>query len=254
MRFFEEVFGKYSRARVSQHYRISRSPSTTPSSSLRPSRVMKPQPAGRPYLRDDHLGWSVTTNLAAAERVGQSDAVAGDERLGIVDPARAPSATGQCTSNGSSSFYCNAEGGVADRIKGVAAGAIAPVDLPQAAIGPGMAVFSRYSAVLEDDGSTMPVRAALARINEVLDEVLTAQEGDFDSDTRFAIGWFRQFGFDPGPYGDADNIARALNASIDHLDQAGILTSRAGKVTLLAPEKLDAGYDPATDRQSAHGR
>jgi putative DNA methylase len=126
-------------------------------------------------------------------------------------------------------------------------GAIAPVDLPQAAIGPGMAVFSRYSAVLEDDGSRMPVRAALARINEVLDEVLTAQEGDFDPDTRFAIAWFRQYGFDAGPYGDADNIARARNASIDHLVHAGILTSRAGKVTLLAPDKLDTDYDPSTD-------
>jgi len=125
--------------------------------------------------------------------------------------------------------------------------AIAPVDLPQAAIGPGMAVFSRYSAVLEDDGSKMPVRAALARINEVLDEVLVEQEGDFDPDSRFAIAWFRQYGFDPGPYGDADNIARARNASIDHLDQAGILIGRAGKVTLRAPDKLDADYDPSTD-------
>ncbi|BCO51210.1 hypothetical protein MINTM003_16510 [Mycobacterium paraintracellulare] len=126
-------------------------------------------------------------------------------------------------------------------------GAIAPVDLPQAAIGPGMAVFSRYSAVLEDDGSKMRVRAALARINEVLDEVLVEQEGDFDPDTRFAIAWFRQYGFDPGPYGDADNIARARNASIDHLEQAGILTARAGKVMLLAPDKLDHGYDPSAD-------
>lgn len=125
--------------------------------------------------------------------------------------------------------------------------AIAPVDLPQAAIGPGMAVFSRYAEVLEDDGSAMPVRVALALINEVLDEVLTEQEGDFDPDTRFAIAWFRQFGFDSGPYGDADNIARARNASVDHLDQAGILTSRAGKVTLIAPEDLGADYDPATD-------
>jgi putative DNA methylase len=125
--------------------------------------------------------------------------------------------------------------------------AIAPVDLPQAAIGPGMAVFSRYSAVLQDDGSKMPVRSALARINEVLDEVLNSQEGDFDSDTRFAIAWFRQYGFDPGPYGDADNIARARNASIDHLDHAGILTSRAGKVILLSPDKLDDTYDPSTD-------
>lgn len=126
-------------------------------------------------------------------------------------------------------------------------GAIAPVDLPQAAIGPGMAVFSRYAAVLEDDGSTMSVRSALARINEVLDEVLVEQEGDFDADTRFAIVWFRQYGFDAGPYGDADNIARARNASIDHLDHAGILMSRASKVTLLAPSKLDSAYDPATD-------
>ncbi|MGW9567889.1 DUF1156 domain-containing protein [Prescottella equi] len=132
-------------------------------------------------------------------------------------------------------------------LKELQQGAIAPVDMPQAAIGPGMAVFSRYSAVLEDDGSKMRVRAALARINEVLDEVLAEQEGDFDSDTRFAIAWFRQYGFDAGAYGDADNIARARNASIDHLDQAGILTSRAGKVTLLAPDKLDEDYDPATD-------
>ena len=132
-------------------------------------------------------------------------------------------------------------------LKELQQGAIAPVDLPQAAIGPGMAVYSRYSAVLEDDGSKMPVRAALARINEILDEVLVEQEGDFDPDTRFAIAWFRQYGFDPGAYGDADNIARARNASIDHLDQAGILTSRAGKVTLLAPDRLDESYDPSAD-------
>jgi putative DNA methylase len=132
-------------------------------------------------------------------------------------------------------------------LKELQQGAIAPVDLPQATIGPGMAVFSRYSAVLEDDGAKMRVRAALARINEVLDEVLVEQEGDFDPDTRFAIAWFRQYGFEPGAYGDADNIARARNASIDHLDQAGILRSRAGKVTLLAPDKLDASYDPSTD-------
>lgn len=132
-------------------------------------------------------------------------------------------------------------------LKDLQQGAIAPVDLPQAAIGPGMAVFSRYSAILDDDGSKMSVRSALARINEVLDEVLVEQEGDFDADTRFAIVWFRQYGFDAGPYGDADNIARARNASIDHLDHAGILMSRASKVTLLAPSKLDPAYDPATD-------
>jgi putative DNA methylase len=126
-------------------------------------------------------------------------------------------------------------------------GAIAPVDLPQAAIGPGMTVFTRYSAVLEDDGSQMRVRTALARINEVLDEVLSEQEGDFEPDTRFALAWFRQHGFESGPFGDADGLARARNASLEHIERAGILTSRAGRVTLLAPSTLPEGWDPATD-------
>lgn len=139
-----------------------------------------------------------------------------------------------------------------DALRELQQGAIAPVDLPQAAIGPGMAVFSRYIGVLTDDGSKMTVRAALARINEVLDEVLAEQEGDFDPDTRFAIAWFRQHGFDAGMFGDADNMARARNASLEHLERSGILTSRAGKVTLLSPAALgevysDGEYDPATD-------
>ncbi|UKO89782.1 DUF1156 domain-containing protein [Rhodococcus erythropolis] len=140
-----------------------------------------------------------------------------------------------------------------DKLKELQQGAIAPVDLPQAAIGPGMAVFSRYSGVLTDDGSKMTVRAALSRINEILDEVLAEQEGDFDVDTRFAIAWFRQHGFDAGTFGDADNLARARNASLDHLERAGILTKPAGKVTLLSPEALDTmyaerEYDPSTDQ------
>jgi len=128
-------------------------------------------------------------------------------------------------------------------------GAIAPVDLPQAAIGPGMAVFTRYSAVLTDDGSTMRVRAALSLINEILDDVLSEQEGDFDPDTRFALAWFRQHGFEPGEFGDADNLARARNASLQHLERAGILNLRGtrGKVTLLAPSDLDTSWNPATD-------
>nr|WP_232334222.1 DUF1156 domain-containing protein [Rhodococcus sp. WB1] len=139
-----------------------------------------------------------------------------------------------------------------DALRELQQGAIAPVDLPQAAIGPGMAVFSRFSGVLTDDGSKMTVRTALARINEILDEVLVEQEGDFDPDTRFAIAWFRQHGFDTGTFGDADNMARARNASLDHLERSGILTSRAGKVELLSPAALgelyaDKEYDPATD-------
>src|SRR5690606_38164045 len=119
-------------------------------------------------------------------------------------------------------------------------GAIAPVDLPQAAIGPGMAVFSRYAKVLEPDGSPMSVRSALARINEILDQVLAEQEGDFDSTTRFAIAWYRQHGYATGQFGDADNLARARNTSVDFMDRSGVLTSRAGKVTLVRPADTPA--------------
>lgn len=126
-------------------------------------------------------------------------------------------------------------------------GAIAPVDLPQAAIGPGMAVFSRYEKVLEPDGSQMAVRSALARINEILDQVLSEQEGDFDATTRFAIAWYRQHGYSTGKFGDADNLARARNTSVDAMDRAQILTSRAGKVTLIKPTDTPDDYDVLTD-------
>ncbi|MGH2871076.1 MAG: DUF1156 domain-containing protein, partial [Solirubrobacteraceae bacterium] len=136
-----------------------------------------------------------------------------------------------------------------DALRELQQGAIAPVDLPQAAIGPGMAVFSRYSTVVEADGSPMTVRSALARINEILDQVLNEQEGDFDSTTRFAIAWYRQHGYGTGSFGDANNIANARNTAVETLARSGILTSVAGKVTLLAPTLLPADYDVAADRR-----
>ena len=126
-------------------------------------------------------------------------------------------------------------------------GQVAPVDLPQAAIGPGMAVFSRYAGVLEPDGMEMTVRSALARINEILDQVLNEQEGDFDATTRFALAWYRQHGYAVGKFGDADNLARARNTSVDVLDRDGILTSRAGNVALLKAAELPADYDVTVD-------
>ena len=130
-------------------------------------------------------------------------------------------------------------------------GSIAPVDLPQAAIGPGMAVFSRYSGVLEADGTRMTVRSALARINEILDQVLNEQEGDFDATTRFALAWYRQHGYAVGSFGDADNLARARNTSVDLLDRDGILTSRAGNVQLIRSSELAWDYDVTTDRHTS---
>jgi putative DNA methylase len=109
-------------------------------------------------------------------------------------------------------------------------GNIAPVDLAQAAIGPGMAVYTRYAKVLDAEGMPVPVREALALINQVLDETLAEQEGDFDADSRFAIAWFEQQGFDEGEFGVADVLARAKGTSVSGLAEAGILESKRGKV------------------------
>jgi len=127
------------------------------------------------------------------------------------------------------------------------AGGVAPVDLQQAAIGPGMAVFSQYSAVLEADGSQMTVASALIRINGVLDEILNEQEGDFDSPTRFAIQWYRHHGYAAGSFGDADDLARGRNTSVDAMEREGFLVKRAGKVQLLIPADLPPDYDVAAD-------
>ncbi len=128
-------------------------------------------------------------------------------------------------------------------------GNIAPVDLAQASIGPGMGVFSRYSKVIEADGSPMKVRTALALINQTLDEVLVEQEGEFDSDTRWAVAWFDQFGMNEGPYGVAETLSKAKNTSVEALAQDGFLTAKAGKVKLLGRDELQADWDPATDKR-----
>ncbi|MBN8517037.1 MAG: DUF1156 domain-containing protein [Candidatus Accumulibacter sp.] len=129
---------------------------------------------------------------------------------------------------------------------------IAPVDLAQAAIGPGMAVFTRYAKVLDAEGKPLPVRAALALINQTLDEALAKQEGDFDADSRWALTWFDQTGFAEGDYGVAEQLSKSKNTSVGGLDEAGILVSRAGKVRLLKPDELPADWDPLTDKRLSH--
>ena len=126
-------------------------------------------------------------------------------------------------------------------------GNIAPVDLAQAAIGPGMAVYTRYAKVLDAEGKALPVREALALINQNLDEALTEQEGDFDADSRWALAWFEQSGFGAGEYGVAETLSKAKNTSVSGMVEAGILASSRGKVRLLKPSELPADWDPTTD-------
>ena len=127
---------------------------------------------------------------------------------------------------------------------------IAPVDLAQASIGPGMAVFSRYAKVLAADGSPMTVRNALQLIHQVMDEISGEEEGDLDLNTRFATTWFENFGFESGPYGDAETLAKAKSVSVSGVVESGILRSAAGKVRLLKREELSADWDPAKNKKT----
>jgi putative DNA methylase len=126
-------------------------------------------------------------------------------------------------------------------------GNIVPVDLAQAAIGPGMAVYTRYAQVLDVEGKPLSVRDALTLINQTLDEALAEQEGDFDADTRWAITWFEENGFNEGEYGRAEQLSKSKNTSVEGMAQAGILRSGRGKVRLLRPDELPEDWDPATD-------
>ena len=128
-------------------------------------------------------------------------------------------------------------------------GNVAPVDFAQAAIGPGMAIYSRYSRILEASGKAMTVRTALALINQTLTEVLSEQEDEFDNDTRWAIAWYEQHGFEEGEFGDAELLSKAKVTSVAGLMHSGIVHSRGGKVRLLRPEELPKDWEPASAKR-----
>lgn len=121
---------------------------------------------------------------------------------------------------------------------------IAPVDLAQSAIGPGIGVFSRYKSVLESDGQPMGVRAALQIINQELDSFYNEQEGELDRESRFCVELFSQYAFNNIKFGDADILARAKNTSVQALAEHGVMLAAKGQVRLLTreeiPEKVDA--------------
>ena len=121
---------------------------------------------------------------------------------------------------------------------------VAPVDLSQAIIGPGMAVFSKYAAVLEADGTPMSVRTALQLINRFL------AEDDFDADTQFCLHWFEQHGWTESLFGEADVLARSKSTSVDAMKEAGVLQSGSGKVRLLKWAEYPTDWDPRTDKRT----
>jgi putative DNA methylase len=163
-------------------------------------------------------------------------------------PASAPTATRR-------EFVAALKAELPTALRHLQEGNIAPVDLAQAAIGPGMAVYTRFRQVLDAEGKPVPVREALALINQVLDETLAEQEGDFDADSRFAIAWFEQHGFAEGEFGVADVLARAKNTSVEGLRDASILESKRGKVRLLEAAELPAWDEERgqrSEKRAAH--
>jgi putative DNA methylase len=196
-------------------------------------------------------GWTVTgTWPMRTERSGRTNDIGNN--------ALASSIVLACRSRPSDAGFTDRRGLISalreefpDALRRLEQGKIAPVDLRQAAIGPGMAVFSRYARVNEPDGSPMRVRAALSLINQVLDEKLSQLEGNVSADTRFSVEWFKQHQFDEGPYGTAETLSKGIDTSIDGLERAGVLRSRAGKVKLLSVRDLPDFYDPATDERTS---
>jgi putative DNA methylase len=151
------------------------------------------------------------------------------------------------TANDLQGFLTELRHELSEALDALQAAGVAPVDLPQVAIGPGMSVFTRFRTVFESDGTAMTVQSALSHINRMIDQVYSEQEGDFVTTTRFAIAWYRQHGYGVGKFGDADNLARARNTSVGAMERDGILTSRAGKVQLIKPADLSWDYDFTSD-------
>lgn len=127
---------------------------------------------------------------------------------------------------------------------------IAPVDLAQAAIGPGMAIFSKYEAVLNQDGSKMSVHDALILINRAITDYLNPDSGNFDNDTLFCDDWFSQYGWGQGQFGEADTLARAKGTSVDGVRDAGVIESGGGKVRLLKWSEYPTHWDPKADTRT----
>jgi putative DNA methylase len=196
-------------------------------------------------------GWVVTATWPMrTERAGRA--------IGIGTNALASSIVLACRPRQENATFSDRRGLIAalreelpGALRKLEQGNVAPVDLRQAAIGPGMAVFSRYARVNEPDGSPMRVRAALSLINQVLDEKLSQLEGNVSADTRFCVEWFKQFGFEPGPFGTAQVLSRGIDTTVDGLERAGVLKSRAGKVKLLAVQEIPENYVPAGDDRAS---
>lgn len=192
-------------------------------------------------------GWAITATWPVrSERAGRMISVGTNALASSIVLVLRPrhEAADQTTRRG---FVTALKRELPEALERMREGAIAPVDLAQATIGPGMGIFSRYERVVENDGSDMSVKTALALINQLLDEVLEEQEGDLDADTRFCIKWFELYGWSKGPFGEAELIAVRYNTSVRGVADSGVMTQGGGIVQLIAPTNLPRRWNPAED-------
>ena len=197
-------------------------------------------------------GWAITATWPMRTEMGNRMIASGTNALAssIVLALRPRSIEAEAVSRGG--FIAALKAELPSALEEMQQGSIAPVDLAQSTIGPGMGVFSRYARVIDSDGSNMSVKTALALINQVLDEVLSEQDGALDPDSRFCVKWYEQFGWEPKKYGEADVLARAVNTSVDGLVRGGVMAKRGeGIVQLLAPGDLNPDWDPVTDERTS---
>lgn len=194
-------------------------------------------------------GWAITATWPVrSERSGRMISVGTNALASSIVLVLRPrqETAGQTTRRG---FLAALRRELPDALERLRQGAIAPVDLTQATIGPGMAVFSSYSRVVENDGSDMSVKAALRLINQTLDEVLTEGEGDLDADTRFCLKWYEQYGWNKGPYGVAESLSVPYNISVRGVADSGALKQGEGIVQLIRPSDLPPTWNPLTDHR-----
>ncbi|MGW9492968.1 DUF1156 domain-containing protein [Streptomyces prasinus] len=192
-------------------------------------------------------GWTITATWPVRSELSNRMIASGTNALAssIVLALRPREATAPATDR--TGFLVALHTELEEALPRIREGAIAPADLRQTILGPGMAVFSRFSRVLEDDGSTMSVKTALALINQTFDALQNEHDAELDADTRFCLDWFRSYGWDTRPYGDAESLAVPLGLSVDGIARGGFLTSGGGKVALIKPLDLNSRWDPNHD-------
>ena len=186
--------------------------------------------------------WPVRSELANRPRSQKSNAII----YSIVLACRPRSESADSTTR--RSFIAALKQELPEQLRAMKKSSIAPVDLAQASIGPGISIYSRYSRVREADGSDMGVRDALMLINQTLDEVLNEQESEFDAATRFCVKWYRSYGWESADFGMADQLARSTDASVEELVRGGIFEAKGGKARMISPKELLGEWDPEADQ------